>query len=154
MTRHDSETARSAIEQVLDEDHLAYELADDHLRVRALAPNGEWIVIAQWTDSDAQLAVYCVCALAIPPARRAALMELVTRANYGLRLGCFELDLDDGELRFRASVDFEGTTPSPAIARSLLYTAVATMGRYAPALVDVVDGADAKDAIAAVERRA
>lgn len=143
----------NAIRSVLDADHLPYELADDHLRCRTLSPGGEWVVVAQW--SDTQLAVYCVCSLNVPPARRAAVMELVTRANYGLRLGCFELDLDDGEVRFRASLDFEGIEPSSstsvALARSLLYTSVATMGRYAPALVDVVDGADAKAALAPIE---
>ena len=105
-----SRVTMNAIRSVLDADHLPYELADDHLRCRTLSPGGEWVVVAQW--SDAQLAVYCVCSLNVPPARRAAVMELVTRANYGLRLGCFELDLDDGEVRFRASLDFEGTEPS------------------------------------------
>lgn len=146
-------TPSDVIRSVLDADLLPYELADDHLRCRTLSPGGEWVVVAQWHDSDAQLAVYCACALTVPPTRRAAVMELITRANYGLRLGCFELDLDDGEVRFRASIDFEGTEPAPTLARSLLYTAVATMGRYAPALVDVIDGADAKSALAPIEQR-
>jgi hypothetical protein len=141
-----------ALTTVLDEDRVVYELADrgDHLRIRTLAPQGEWIVVGQWSEADQQLAIYCVCTLTIPAERRATVMEFVTRANFGLRLGCFELDLDDGEFRFRGSADFEGVDPAPATARALLYTAVATMGRYVPALVDVVDGAAPKDALASV----
>lgn len=146
-------TVRTAITRALDDDAIPYELADDHLRVRALAPSGGWVVVAQWNEPDAQLAVYCVSTYVVPVERRAAVMELLTRANFGLRLGCFELDLDDGELRFRCSVDFEGTEPSVVMAKALVHTTVATMGRYAPALVDVIDGAQPKDVLTSVERR-
>jgi hypothetical protein len=145
---------QAALTTVLEEDQLVYELSDegDHLRVRSLAQSGEWVVIGQWSEADAQLAVYCVCTLVVPEPLRISVMELVTRANFGLRLGCFELDLDDGELRFRASADLEGTEAQPATARALLYTAVATMNRYLPALIDVIDGKEPKVALTAIER--
>jgi hypothetical protein len=36
----------------------------------------------------------------VPEGCRTAAAETVARTNYGLRLGEFELDLDDGEVRF------------------------------------------------------
>ncbi len=41
--------------------------------------------------------------LLVPEGCRTAAAETIARANYGLRLGKFELDLDDGEVRFQVS---------------------------------------------------
>ena len=41
---------------------------------------------------------------------RPAVAEFIARANYGMSLGCFEMDFRDGEVRFRLSAsqaDFE-----------------------------------------------
>ncbi len=33
----------------------------------------------------------------------------ITRINYGLMIGNFEMDFNDGEIRYKTSIDFEGT---------------------------------------------
>ena len=40
--------------------------------------------------------------LYVPEKQRPAMAEALTRANYSLFIGCFEMDLSDGELQFRA----------------------------------------------------
>jgi hypothetical protein len=40
----------------------------------------------------------------VPEDRRVEMAEAITRANCGLPLGCFELDLAEGELAFRTSI--------------------------------------------------
>jgi hypothetical protein len=148
-------SAKAALLAVLKEDGVEYEIADDKdvVRIVSLSPKGDWVVIAQWNQADTELCVYAVCTLAVPQERRAPVMELVTRANFGLRFGCFEMDLDDGELRFRCSADFEDQKPSPSMARALLFTAVATLRTYLPAIADVTEGADVRALVRAVERR-
>lgn len=42
------------------------------------------------------------------PVRVQRMCELLTRVNYTLTNGCFELDLNDGELRYRTYVSTEG----------------------------------------------
>ena len=42
----------------------------------------------------------------------ATMAEFVCRANYGLKNGNFELDMRDGEVRFKCFADCEGITPS------------------------------------------
>jgi hypothetical protein len=88
----------------------------------------------------------------IPESRRREVMEYLTRANYGLMIGNFEMDLSDGEVRFKSAIDSGDVEPDDAQLRSSLYFSVATMDRYYPGLQRVIQGsADPAAAIADVE---
>ncbi|MDE3175249.1 MAG: YbjN domain-containing protein [Pseudomonadota bacterium] len=69
-----------------------------------------------------------------PEPRRAAMQELLTRANFGMFVGAFELDLDDGEIRFKTAVDFRGDRLSAALVRNAVETNWLTMTRHLPAM--------------------
>jgi len=89
----------------------------------------------------------------VPEPRRREVMEYLTRANYGLLLGNFELDVADGEVRFKCSADIEHTGFSYEQYQSMLYVSVAMMDRYFPGLQKVVQGSsDAAAAIAEAEQ--
>jgi hypothetical protein len=60
-----------------------------------------------------------------PADRRPAIMELLTRINFDLAVGCFELDLADGEIRFRTSI----ILPAPNLSASPSPTGVGEGGR-------------------------
>ncbi|HPW56450.1 MAG: YbjN domain-containing protein [Thermoanaerobaculaceae bacterium] len=88
----------------------------------------------------------------VPEHRRREVMEFLTRANYGLLLGNFELDLSDGEVRFKVAHEAEPSTLSHAQFQSNLYLSVAIMDRYFPGLQRVIQGSsDAAAAIADIE---
>jgi len=55
-----------------------------------------------------------------PGERRVAIAELLTRINYELSVGCFELDLADGEIRSRTSLVVPGADITPGIVEELL----------------------------------
>ena len=77
-----------------------------------------------------------------------ALAEFVCRANYGLKNGCFELDLDDGELRFRTFVDCEELLPSQEVIFNSIGVSIAMVNRYSRGILDVLyKGADPKIAV-------
>jgi len=76
----------------------------------------------------------------VPEKARPAMAEYLTRANYGLRLGNFEMDFSDGEVRYKSSLDFEGATLSPDLIKHAIYPAVQTMDRYLPGMMAVVYG--------------
>ena len=40
--------------------------------------------------------------------QRQIVAELLARINYGLNIGNFELDMTDGEIRYKTSIDVEG----------------------------------------------
>lgn len=68
--------------------------------------------------------------------------EYLTRANYGLPLGNFEMDFSDGEVRFKTSLDVEGEEYmlTPAMIKSLVYSNVLTMDRYLAGMMAVIYG--------------
>jgi hypothetical protein len=54
------------------------------------------------------------------PALRTAATELLTRINFELALGCFEMNLADGEIRFRTSVILPAADITPGIVEHLI----------------------------------
>src|SRR5512138_3185319 len=83
---------------------------------------------------------YAVAPVKVPDEVRMAVAEYLTRANYGMRIGNFELDYSDGEVRYKTSLDFEGETLSHSLIRHSIYPAVLTMDAYVPGLMSVVYG--------------
>ena len=99
-----------------------------------------------------QFAFYIHLGTNVPPARRAAAAEFLTRANYGLPLGNFEMDYSDGEVRFKSSIDFEGEMLTDTLIHNVLYPANSAATTYFPGLLKVVFGdANPADAIAEIE---
>ena len=77
---------------------------------------------------------------AVPVDRRVAIAEAVSRANFTLILGNFELDFSDGELRFRISMDIEGGLFTEQVASSMLGCTLHTMDRFADTFMRVAFG--------------
>src|SRR5215212_5325423 len=78
---------------------------DGWIAVELSEEAGSVLVVQAWDDRN-QAAAYVIRDEPVPPERREAVALLLTRANYGIYLGNFEMDLDDGEIRFKVSVDF------------------------------------------------
>lgn len=78
----------------------------------------------------------------VDEARRQAVSEFITRANYGLRCGCFELDFSDGEARYHTYVDCpeDAGEPSDEQLTHMLFLPIAMLERYGNAFLDVVEG--------------
>ena len=75
-------------------------------------------------------------------------MEFICRANYGLRNGNFELDLNDGEIRYKSFVDCEGAFPSREIVKNSIYVPAAMFKRYSEGITSILyKNATAKEAI-------
>jgi hypothetical protein len=70
--------------------------------------NGQIACYAQIRVDLEQFLFYVVAPAKAPEAARMAVAEFITRANYGLRIGNFEMDFSDGEVRYKSSIDFEG----------------------------------------------
>ena len=85
-----------------------------------------------------QFCFYVMCPVKAPEEKRLAVAEFVARANYGLRIGNFELDFRDGEVRYKSSLDFEDVALGPELIRNAIYPAVQTMDRYLPGLMSVI----------------
>ena len=122
------------------------------LQLPISSEEGEWLCFAQAREQEEQFAFYSRAPLTAPETRRAAVAEFLTRANYGLVLGNFEMDWSDGEIRFKTSIDVEGDRLTPALLRPLVYANVQTMGKYLPGIEAVALGRQSpREAIAQIE---
>jgi hypothetical protein len=89
-----------------------------------------------------QLVYYTVFPFSIPLPMRAAVAEVITRSNYALVIGNFEMDWEDGEIRFRSGLSFRDLPLSPALLDNAITPAVQAMERFIPAIVNVMQGND------------
>jgi hypothetical protein len=138
----------------LEQDGWHPQKVDDNpvYRVYFAGQNGELACFAQVRVDLEQFLFYAVMPVRAPVERRIAMAEFVTRANYGLRIGNFEMDFDDGEIRYKASLDFESEQLTDNWIRGVIYPAVQTMDRYLPGLLTVIYGGKTpEEAVAEVE---
>lgn len=70
----------------------------------------------------------------------ARMAEFICRANYGLTSGDFELDMRDGEIRYKSYVDCDGIIPTEEMIRESIYCPAAMFERYAPGIFDIIFG--------------
>jgi hypothetical protein len=76
----------------------------------------------------------------------------VARANYGLRVGKFEFDVDQGEVRFQASQVLTDDGVGDGVIDRLIGTTMSMLDMYLPAVLSVIYGNELpKDAIRCVE---
>ena len=116
-------------------------LDDKHVyRFGCRGKNGTFTCFAQVHTEMEQLIFYIVAPVNATDERREAVAEFVTRANYGMRIGNFEMDFADGEIRSRSSLDFEGISLSAQLIKNALYPAVQTTDQYLPGLMKVIYG--------------
>ncbi|MEQ9234516.1 YbjN domain-containing protein [Coleofasciculus sp. E2-BRE-01] len=114
--------------------------------------NGTWTCYAKAREEEQQVVFYSICPIKAPKTKRRALGEFIARANYGMIIGNFELDFTDGEIRYKTSVDVEGSTLTFALIKRLVYTNIMMMDEYLPGITSVIKGdASPEDAIAQIE---
>ena len=75
-----------------------------------------------------------------PEGRQREAMEFITRANYGINIGNFEMDLQDGDIRFKVALDVEAGVLSSTMVRNMMLVAFLTVDRYFPGLMSVLFG--------------
>jgi hypothetical protein len=120
--------------------------------------NGQWACIAQADEERRLFLFYSAAPVDVPAEKRLAVAEFITRANYNTLVGNFELDFEDGDLRYKTSCSVEGGDAS-AWANGLLMAQIARlvsinvfmMDQYLPGLTAVLTGEAPRDAIAHVE---
>ena len=100
--------------------------------------NGKWSCYAQVNDEQKLFFFYSVCPVNVPEDKRPLIAEFITRANYGIKIGNFELDFDDGEVRYKTSIDVENDDLTPALISNHVYANIWTMDRYLPGIMSVV----------------
>ncbi len=112
----------------------------------------EWSCFAITLEEDRQCLFSSSVPVTVPPNRLPAMIEALARANFGLPIGNFEIDLTDGELRYKTSIDVDNSDLDAGLVRTLVYANISVTRRYLPALYAVAnDGVEPAEAIKTVE---
>ena len=122
------------------------------MRVLFRGDNAQFACFAQAREEQQQFVFYSICPVAVPEHKRPEIAEFITRANFDMVIGNFELDYEDGEVRFKTSIDVEGAELLTTLIKPILYANVLMMDQYLPGMMGVIyaDKTPA-DAVAQVE---
>jgi hypothetical protein len=102
--------------------------------------SARWVCMGRVREEHSQFVFYSVCPVSVPEDRRPRIAEFISRANFGMLIGNFELDYSDGEVRYKTSIDSEGGELTKALVRQLVVANVLMMDRYLPGVMAVAFG--------------
>ncbi|MEM9214881.1 MAG: YbjN domain-containing protein [Cyanobacteria bacterium P01_F01_bin.150] len=114
---------------------------------------GRWTCLAQTDDTAHQVVFYSLCPISVPDDRYGSIAEFILRVNDSLLIGNFELDIDQGDIRYKTSLDTEGDRLTSTLMQRLVYANVHTMDTYLPGIIAVLAGdCSPVEAIASIEQ--
>lgn len=100
---------------------------------------------------ECEVIFYGICPIGVDytDARTVAQMaEFICRVNVGLKNGCFEFDIRDGEIRYKSYIDCEERFPSNTVIQNSIHCIARMYERYADGITDIIfAGSSAKEAI-------
>ncbi len=99
-------------------------------------------------EKNALLAIYGVLPFMIPESHQNAAMLLITQINYDMLIGNLELDIRDGELRYKNAIDVEAVGINDATIEYLLQSVIAMTTVAYEIFGDLVDTQDPSEDMA------
>jgi hypothetical protein len=133
-------TLLAELKRVFDENGWPYsEVAGAPLLVSELSgPEGRWDFYAQAVEEKDLVLLYSIAPQRVPDERRLDVSEFLTRANYGLADGNFELDFDDGEIRFKSVLHVPAELDGLLVKRVVRLNGTA-LETYLPTISQLID---------------
>lgn len=110
------------------------------LHTHFVGKKGRWQCVAVAREEDEVIVFLSLFPSMSPVNRRAACAELLTRLNYGLKHGSFQMDMEDGEIRFATSLMTITKEVSLDDVERLVFVNVSTMDDWYDAIMKVIHG--------------
>ena len=102
--------------------------------------SGNFLGLIHADEDDRALEFVTPCPIKVPQKRRGGVAELLARINYGLRLGHFDLDMQDGEIRCRTSAILGKTEIGDDLIEHILFANMFSTDVFFPAIAAVATG--------------
>ncbi len=110
------------------------------LQIKFKGKNGQWDCYAMYAGEMDVALFYSVCPVKSPLERRTQVSEYLTGINFGLYFGNFEMDLEDGEIRYKTSQQIENEILDPNLFQKTVGINVSLMDRHLPGILAVIEG--------------
>jgi len=135
-------TIFSTLIDYMEAEQWRYEILEGQtvLRFHVKTKSGRLMCYAEVQEDKYWLLFYSYLPVNVPEDRMTRVAEFLTRANQGMRIGNFELDFADGEVRYKTSIDMEGGEITHKMIDNLLQANLSTMDRYFNGMMEVVYG--------------
>ena len=98
-------------------------------------------------EQNALVAVYGILPFLIPESHKSAAMLLITQINYDMLIGNLEMDVNDGEIRYKSAIDVEVVGIDDAIVEQLLQSVIAMTTVAFEIFNDLINTQDPSDDI-------
>lgn len=155
--RDTTATIREAVENFFEVDSVKHEPFDEHNVASAIysvdAKFGHATVFFRAYND--KLIITMVIPINADEAERSKVAEFLLRANYGLRVGCFDFDFNDGEISYRVALycgEDEFIPPTYEQIDFAVVVGLLMIEKYGNALVKVMFGLiEPEDAVESAE---
>lgn len=82
--------------------------------------------------------VVCILPNNAPEQRYSDIVRLINHINFDAKFGSFEMDEEDGEIRYRMTVDCEDITPSSKMIEKSIFIPASMLKRYGEYMIDII----------------
>ncbi len=90
--------------------------------------------------NDDSIIAYAIAPINVPEEKRQAACEFIARANYGLKVGTLEMDMNDGEIRNRTYIIAKDALPNLADVEKCVDFSFLVLDRYGKGLLPMIYG--------------
>ena len=109
-----------------------------HFTMQVSDKEHEWGCMVRYLGEQQLMAVYSILPFSVPESHRADMLAVISYLNYDLVIGNLEMDLHDGELRFKTSLDLEVTGVTEMALSYLLQSNFSLVSRLYTTLEEVI----------------
>ena len=118
------------VKEIAADNDWAYQEASDLIKIDAEGSHGTWQTFCKCLEEEGRFCYYSLCPAITPKSNMSYTMEVITRINYGMKIGNFEMDCDTGEIHYKTYVDFfDGVINKEAVAQCM-YINIVTFNEY------------------------
>ncbi|AGA69691.1 hypothetical protein Desdi_2261 [Desulfitobacterium dichloroeliminans LMG P-21439] len=118
--------------------NFEYDEKNELFRIEIRGINSEFVSFIIVDEEQESLLCNTHIKQKIPFAKRLEVCNFINRVNYELAIGNFELDMDDGEIRFRTYLDSANSEPSREQLLNLLWNGAQTFDIYYPGFIKII----------------
>jgi hypothetical protein len=124
----------------LDKSKIEYAVLDENKAIGfpTRTEKGSFNCLAIIDDNLDRFVFYTDLNVVIPANRRTAMCEMLTRINCGLILGNFEMDMEEGVIRFKTSIDVEGGKLIDKFIENMISTNLSVVDAYFHAILETI----------------